>query len=139
LAYASNESGRYEVYIRGYPEGERLVVSTTGGNGPVWRRDGKELFFEGTNDGAPTMMAVSVAPDGTSVSLGKPAPLFEFRLPALSGGAAQYAGGGNAGTGYDVLPDGRFVMIRRADPAGTREIVLVQNFVEELKRLAPTK
>jgi hypothetical protein len=85
------------------------------------------------------MMAVSVTPAGTSVSLGRPTPLFEFRVPGPSGGTAQYTGAGNAGTGYDILPDGRFVMVRRADPAGTREIVLVQNFVEELKRLAPAK
>lgn len=39
----------------------------------------------------------------------------------------------------DVLPDGRFVMIRRLDQSGTREIVLIQTFVEELKRLAPEK
>jgi len=56
-----------------------------------------------------------------------------------SGAIEQYAGSGNAGSGYDILPDGRFVMVRGADPSGSREIVLVQNWFEELKRLVPTK
>ena len=43
----------------------------------------------------------------------------------------------NVGTSFDVLPDGRLVMIRGADQAGTREIIVVQNWFQELKRLAP--
>lgn len=85
------------------------------------------------------MMAVSVTPDGASLRLGKPTPLFDLRAPGPTGVIEQYADGRNLGAGYDVLPDGRFVMIRGADPTGTREIVLVQNFFEELKRLVPTK
>ena len=45
LAYDSAESGRNEVYLQQYPQGERLEVSNGGGDSPVWRRDGKELFF----------------------------------------------------------------------------------------------
>jgi len=56
-----------------------------------------------------------------------------------SGAVEQYIGSGTAGPGYDVLPDGRFVMVRGADPSGSREIVIVQNWFEELKRLVPTK
>jgi hypothetical protein len=41
----------------------------------------------------------------------------------------------NAGPMFDVLPDGRFVMVRGADPQGTREIVIVQHFGEEARRL----
>jgi hypothetical protein len=52
----------------------------------------------------------------------------------------QYVGSTNPGAEYDILPDGkRFVMLRGADPTGTREIVLVQHWFEELKRLVPTK
>jgi hypothetical protein len=141
LAYASDESGRVEVYVQQYPQGERLAVSTGGGNDPVWRRDGKELFFHGSDAGALKMMAVSVTPDGASLRLGKPTPLFDLRAPGPTGVIEQYVGrvGVNSGAGYDILPDGRFVMVRGADPTGTREIVLVQNFFEELKRLVPTK
>jgi Tol biopolymer transport system component len=139
LAYVSDESGRPEVYLHGYPEGERLAVSTGGGNGPVWRRDGKELYFQGALDGVPKMMAVAVTPDGASLRLAKPVPLFDLRVTGPAGVIEQYAGSSNGGPGYDVLPDGHFVMIRRADPTGIREIVVVQNWFEELKRLAPTK
>lgn len=139
LAYESNASGRNEVYVQPYPKGERLPVSTSGGSGPVWRRDGKELYFMGADAGVPKMMAVSVTPEGASLRLGKPAPLFDLRVPGPAGAIEQYQGSGNFGAGYDVLPDGRFVMVRGADPTATREIVIVQNWFEELKRLAPAK
>jgi serine/threonine-protein kinase len=139
LAYVSDESGRPEVYVRGYPQGERLAVSTGGGDGPAWRRDGKELYFQGAVDGVPKMMAVAVTPDGASLRLGKPVPLFNLRVTGPTGVVQQYASGGNGGVGYDVLPDGRFVMVRGPDPTSTREIVVVQNWFEELKRLVPGK
>jgi serine/threonine-protein kinase len=139
LAYSSNESGRNEIYVRRYPQGERFAVSTGGGNGPVWRPDGREVFFQGASDGAQKLMAVSVMSDGDALRLGKPVPLFDLRVQGPTGAMEQYAGSGNGGTGYDVLPDGRFVMTRGADPAGAREIVLVQHWFEELRRAAPAK
>lgn len=139
LAYVSDESGRPEVYVHGYPQGERLAVSTDGGSGPVWRRDGKELYFQGAVDGVPKMMAVAVTPDGALLRLGKPAPLFDLRATGPTGVIEQYSGSGNGGTGYDVLPDGRFLMVRGPDPTSTREIVVVQNWFEEVKRLVPGK
>src|SRR5262249_31779735 len=46
IAYASNESGRYEIYVESFPPGsDRSQVSTTGGTQPRWRRDGKEIFY----------------------------------------------------------------------------------------------
>ena len=139
LAYESDASGRQEVYVQPYPKGERLPVSTSGGSGPVWRRDGKELYFMGTDAGVRKMVAVPVTPEGASLRLGKPAPLFDLRVPGPAGAIEQYQGSGNFGAGYDVLPDGRFVMVRGADPTATREIVIVQNWFEELKHLAPAK
>jgi serine/threonine-protein kinase len=139
MAYVSGESGRPEVYLHGYPQGERLAVSTDGGNGPVWRRDGKELYFQGSVDGVPKMMAVAVTPDGASLRLGKPVPLFNLRVTGPTGVVQQYASSVNSGATYDVLPDGRFLMVRGPDPTSTREIVVVQNWFEELKRLAPGK
>ncbi len=137
LAYASDESGRYEIYLQPYPTGERLAVSTGGGNGPVWRRDGKALFYQGVDSGVLKMMAVTVTPDGASLSLGRPSALFDQRLPGGAGASEQYVQSGNTGVAYDVLPDGRFVMVRGADPSGSREFVLVQHWFEELKRLVP--
>jgi Tol biopolymer transport system component len=140
LAYVSDESGRREIYVRRFPDGEPLPVSTEGGEGPVWNPNGTELFFQGTYDDAPRLMSVSVAPDGDSLELGAPKPLLDMRVTASSGAIEQYAGSNNVGPGYDVFPDGqRFVMIRGADPRGAREIVLVQNFFEEVKRLTAAR
>jgi Tol biopolymer transport system component len=127
------------VYLHGHPQGERLAVSTDGGSGPVWRRDGKELYFQGAVEGVPKMMAVAVTPDGASLRLGKPVPLFNLRATGPTGVIEQYVNSGNGGATYDVLPDGRFLMVRGPDQTTTREIVVVQNWFEELKRLAPGK
>jgi hypothetical protein len=85
------------------------------------------------------MMAVSVAAEGASLRLGTPVSLFRLRTRSPSGAPEQYSTSGNFGRSYDVVPDGRFVMIRRADQSGAREIVLIQNFVEELKGARPMK
>ena len=61
LAYTSEESGRNEIYIRPYPQGEgRLAVSTAGGNGAVWNRDGSEIFFQGLYDNVLKLIGVSI-------------------------------------------------------------------------------
>ena len=121
-----------------YPQGDRFAVSTGGGQGPVWRPDGREIFFQGPSDGVQKMMAVSVTPEGDALRLAKPVPLFDLRVSGPTGVIEQYAGSANIGAGYDILPDGkRFVMVRGADPQGAREIVLVQNFFVGLKRLVP--
>jgi len=139
LAFVSDESGRAEVYVQRYPQGDRLPVSTNGGGGPVWRRDGKELFFIGADAGVTKMMAAPVMADAASIRSGTPVPLFDLRVRNSSGAIEQYGGAGNVGPGYDVLPDGRFLMVRGADPAGAREIVIVQNWFEELRRLVPAR
>lgn len=146
LAYDSGESGRHEVYLQQYPQGERLEVSTGGGDGPVWRSDGKELFFhgyalDGSSGGSQKKaMVVSVTPNGASLRLGKSVPLFDLRTKGPAGEEWQYAGvNSNGGQDYDILPDGRFVMVRSAAPADIREIVVVQNWFEALKRRAPVR
>lgn len=82
------------------------------------------------------MMAVSVTPNGASLRLGKPVTLFDLRTKGPAGEEWEYAGANNNNNGqvYDILPDGRFVMVRGAAPADIREIVVVQNWFEELKR-----
>ena len=84
LAYVSNESGRREVYVRPFPDGEgRWPVSTEGGDEPVWSPAGGELFYRSGN----RMMSVSVA-DGSDLDPGAPEVLFEGeyeRDPFLNG------------------------------------------------------
>jgi hypothetical protein len=105
----------------------------------VWGPNDRELFFQGADrEGAYSLMVVSVAPEGGTLKLGTPTKLFDMRVTSPSGTLEAYAGSSNSGASYDVFPDGRrFVMSRRPDPQGEREIVLVQNFFEEVKRLAP--
>jgi hypothetical protein len=135
LAYESDESGRPDVHIQQFPQGERFVVSTDGGRAPVWRRDGREIFFASPREDAIWMMSVTVTTKGDTLTLGRPQPLFEMAR-ASTGPTTMYGVGSNAGPEYDVLPDGRFVMVQNAvTPA--REIVLVQNWTSELQRPVP--
>jgi Tol biopolymer transport system component len=73
IAYASAETGRYEVYVRDFPSAShRWPVSTNGGWAPQWSRDGRELFYIAL-DG--TLMSVPVR-SGRTLQLGAPQPLF---------------------------------------------------------------
>jgi hypothetical protein len=78
MAYASDESGRWEVYIRAFsPAGSRVQISTDGGVEPRWRRDGKELFYV-SPDGA--LKAVALRFDGMKVLPGAAQSLFKARF-----------------------------------------------------------
>jgi len=73
VAYASDESGRFEVYLRPFPSGtDRISVSTDGGMQPEWRRDGRELFYLSAGR---TIMSVSIK-TGEPISVGTPHALF---------------------------------------------------------------
>jgi Tol biopolymer transport system component len=76
IAYASNESGRYEVWVQSFPAGNgKWQVSTNGGVQPRWRRDGKELFYLGLDR---KLMAVPVR-GASTLEFGAGVPLFEAR------------------------------------------------------------
>lgn len=123
LAYASNETSRYEVYVTRYPElGSRWPVSTSGGKEPLCSRDGKELFFRGNGK----MMSVSVATDPSTIELGSAEVLFDDPYRRATTARA-----------YDVSSDGRFVMIKEGDSAGTDRVEVVLNWFQELERLVP--
>ena len=122
LAYASDETGRSEVYVQPFPvTGAKTRLSTEGGNTPVWARNGRELFYvNGT-----TMMVVGIATEGR-LDVGSPERLFDAdeRLDSNN---------------YDVSPDAeRFIMVQ-SDPSSSTELRLVINWFEELKELVPTR
>jgi len=127
MAYVSNESGRAEVYVQRYPDrGGKRQISTEGGTEPVWSRNGRELFYRS----GVKMMAVEVT-TRPAFDAGRPRLLFEGRYLASVFPLV--------GVAYDVSPDGqRFLMVREVEqsPSAT-QIVVVQNWLEELKRLAP--
>lgn len=115
LAYASNESGSFEVYVQAFPSlGAKVRVSIEGGAAPIWSRDGREIYFR-NGDKA---MAVSVSSPG-AFSVSRPKQLFEGRY----------------GASWDVGSDGRFLMIRLSEEeTSSRQINVVLNWTEELKR-----
>ncbi|HEX3230503.1 MAG TPA: hypothetical protein VHQ95_16110, partial [Pyrinomonadaceae bacterium] len=126
LAYVSDESGRDEVYIQAFPQGgSKLQVSTSGADQPVWSRDGYKLFMRGSG----SIQEVPFRP-GAPPSIGSVASLFPDRFENPQAGSH---------TGYDVFPDGRFLMIQsQAVPGGREEIEVVVNWIEEVKRqIAP--
>ncbi len=137
LAFGSQESGRYETYLQAYPEGQRYTVSREGGYMPSWSADGSALFFVGLQDDGQKMMRVAVTVDPSGLQLGNPEPVFDMNYIAPDGTAYRYNHGNNVnGAGYDTLPDGRFVLLREAEPVN-REVVIVQNWFDEVRRLAP--
>ena len=76
VAYASDESGRYEVYVRAFPSGEgRQQVSSGGGLSPLWRADGAELYFQAP-DG---MLMATIVDRGAAFTVRAPVALFAFR------------------------------------------------------------
>jgi eukaryotic-like serine/threonine-protein kinase len=133
LAYESNRSGQSEIWVRPFPNTSvaEYLISTSGGTRPAWALSGKELFFLGA-DGA--LMGAPVEATPTTWNSLAPKKLLEPRY---------YTGGGNPNRSYDVSPDGqRFLMIKAAsaDPTAVPpNIIVVQHFDEELKRLVPTK
>ncbi len=128
LAYTSDESGRGEVYVRPFPgPGMKHQVSNEGGFQPLWARDGKQLFYR-MND---QVWAADVRTDG-GFATSKPHLLFE---------RAGY-GRGSPVRNYDLSMDGqRFLMVKleQTRPTPVTEMVLVQNWFEELKRLVPAR
>jgi serine/threonine-protein kinase len=121
MAYASDESRQFEVYVRPYPgPGGKWQLSTEGGKGPIWSREGREIFY---TDGY-KMMVVPVETEPT-FSPGTPRKLFEYGFTRAVGPSPD----------YDVAPDGkRFLMFRRShDDPPRREINVVTNLAVTLK------
>jgi eukaryotic-like serine/threonine-protein kinase len=118
VAYMSNESGRFEIYVRPFPgPGGQWQVSTSGGIYPRWKPDGKELYYIGP-DGS--VMAVPIAIKGATVEPGRPVSLFRTRM---YGGSTDVS----VGAEYDVARDGRFLIDTIPGDASS-PITLLQNW-----------
>jgi serine/threonine-protein kinase len=130
LAYTSMESGRSEVYVRRFPDGgAKSKVSVAGGGFPQWSPDGRELFFPAQPTTATTkMMAVDVRTT-PSLVLGTPRVLFTRRFVP-----------GDLGQTWTISRDGNRFLLLHGDISVARsgELMVVQNWFEELKRLAPS-
>jgi serine/threonine protein kinase len=121
MAYQSNETGRREVYVTGFPGGgAKWQVSSNGGSSPKWRADGKELFFLDTSD---TLCAVEFSTTGSAPHLGAPRALFQAVGIQRDFGA------------YDVTADGKTFLLNSGNlKEGSDPLTLVLNWAAELRK-----
>ena len=122
LAYASNESGASEIYVRPFPAtaSAKWQVSTAGGGEPAWSSTGRELFYLN----AKSEMVSAEIPPGATFSVGRQRNLFSV---------ADLARGGPVPS-YSVSPDDkRFLMVREGETAQQNELIVAENWLEQLK------
>jgi dipeptidyl aminopeptidase/acylaminoacyl peptidase len=134
LAYASGGPGRNEVYVRPYPALDRREqVAGQSSRTPLWRKDGRELFYLQQALGDELNVRVLAAPVTTTPTFSVGAAHVLFEGPFRVDGPFRP---------YDVTADGqRFLMVRAVEqpPARVSQMVLVQNWTEELRARAPAK
>ena len=130
LAYQSKESGPDQIFVRRKSDADNWKgpVSTDGGTQPAWARNGRELFYLAPNG---NLMSVAVPP-GPTWAPGEP-------VKVIDGKGKYFAGPTTTPLrSYDVSLDGkRFLMIKQDADAAPPTMVVVLNWVEELKRLMP--
>jgi Tol biopolymer transport system component len=124
VAYASNESSKWEIYVTSFPEAHgKWQVSSAGGTQPRWRGDGKELFYL-ASDGK--MMAVPVTP-GANFDAGAPVILFQANPRELVATSEQVT--------YDVTKDGqRFLINTQMKNEDMQPMSVILNWAADLKR-----
>ncbi len=123
VAYDSDESGRREIYLQGFPEHRgKWLVSAEGGTFPQWRADGKELYWVGLNG---MLMAASVELQTAGVRPGRPEPLFRI----TPGGQFPF---------FQSARDGRrFLVFEAVGVPHDRPMVVVQNWASRLRVTEP--
>ncbi|MCH7910834.1 MAG: PD40 domain-containing protein, partial [Candidatus Hydrogenedentes bacterium] len=127
MAYSSDESGHFEVYVRRYPDmSGKWQVSIDGGGYPLWAPDMSALYYRGEGN----VMAVDLD-TSESFHADRTYPLFEDRFV------------NHLGYSYDLSPDGkRFLMLKQVDYVANSDgepLKAVTNWFEELKRLVPVE
>ena len=130
LAYASDESGTFQVYVRAFPgapsgPGGKWQISNSGGAFPVWSHNGRELFFETLDN---RIMVAGYTVRGDSFSVDRPRVWSETRLANLG-----------IVLNFDLAPDGkRIVAIMPAeapeDQKAQNHVIFLQNFFDEVRR-----
>jgi len=139
IAYQSNESGSFQVYVRPFPKVDegRWQISPAGGTRPMWARNGRELFFLDGND---HLTSVPVLTNAATFAAGAPTQILKTRY---------YPGWTSRGfdlRAFDISADGkRFLMIKDDDTteqksaAAPPSMTVVMNWFEELKARVPVK
>ena len=125
LAYHSNESGRYEIYVRPFPnvDDRKWTISTSGGQRALWSRDGKELFYL---VGA-AVVSVAVEPRGPAFNVGAPQVLFSGPFDTSN-------------ANYTISKDGQHFVMVEVDPRSRpTQLQVVLNWADEVKRLTASR
>ena len=119
VAYPSDESGQWELYLTTFPEGKgKWRVSSNGGVGSAWSANAKELFYK---DGTDDFFVCTIASKGQEVEIGKPLHLFHASTPGI-------------GLSFDVSLDGKRILVNHADEEVQSPLHLVTNWPSELKK-----
>jgi serine/threonine-protein kinase len=129
LAYVSNESGGFQVYVRAFPDtGAKWQISGDGGSYPMWSRSRRELFFESLDN---RIMVVGYTVQGDSFMQDKPRLWSEKALANLV----------NNSKNVDLASDGKRVVALMPAEGGESQhhVVFLENFFDELRRRAPVK
>ena len=119
LAYASSENGRNEVYVQAFPTGRRWQVSSNGGRQPLWRADGKELYFVSDDR---RFFAVDVSERDGVFEYGVPQFLFEMRANVF-----------NTRNSYVPSRDGKRFLVNMLLDADDAPINIVQHWPATVK------
>jgi eukaryotic-like serine/threonine-protein kinase len=123
VAYSSNESGRWEVYVTSFPEAHgKWQVSNAGGDQARWRSDGKELFYLASDS---RMMAAPVK-TGSNFDAGTPVALFQANPRELVATSEQFS--------YDVSKDGQRFLINTQLKTGISPMSVIMNWSARLKQ-----
>ncbi|MCI0403337.1 MAG: hypothetical protein L0212_07430, partial [Acidobacteria bacterium] len=119
IAYTSDESGQEQVYVAPFPgPGGRWQVSSAGGSRPLWRKDGREIYFLAADD---KLMAAEVRAEGASLAVGQVRSLFSVRPKRL-------------GRVYDVTGDGRrFLVNTSIQERNAVPLTMVANWTSGVK------
>ena len=129
IAYASNESGAYQVYVRAFPDkGGKWQISNSGGAYPVWSRNGHELFFRTLDS---RIMVASYSVKGESFVADKPRVWSEKKIADIG-----------LVSNYDLAPDGKRIAALMPvetpeDQKAQSHVIFLENFFDEVRRKVP--
>jgi Tol biopolymer transport system component len=126
IAYISNETEQFEVYVDSFPAtGAKVVISIGGGSQPQWRADGRELYYYAPDR---KLMAVEVNGDGPTFKVGEARPLFEIRVASID---QSFPGNGY----YTVTHDGkRFLVSSLPEAPERQQINVIVNWAADIKK-----
>jgi Tol biopolymer transport system component len=132
MAYASDESGTFQVYVRAFPDkGGKWQISNSGGNFPMWSRDGRELFFETLDN---HIMVAAFAAKGDSFVADKPRLWSERQIGTAAGGLD------NVGLAPDARRIAALMPIETAEAQKAQnQVIFLMNFFDEVRRRTATQ